>query len=165
MRNTLFSLLAIALLACDGGLALPPDVEPGFGGIIRFAPGTWPPRDSLNNLWLFASQIYPIDSNKVFAGILGSPPTIFLYPSIEQNLPYYEDSIAYSFNVPPSTYPYVGVIQRFADDLNIRSFRVVGVYATSANPPAPISIVVRDFQFVTDISFTVNFHNPPPQPF
>lgn len=165
MKKVLLSLITVFMLSCDGGLAPPPDVEPGFGGTIRFERDTWPSRDSLKNLWLFASQVYPLDSNKVFEGIFGNPPTIYLYPSIDRNLALFADSVSYSFFLPPSTYRYIGVIQRFNDDLNIRSFRMVGLYGTQNNPPDPIAVIVHDFEFVNNISFTVNFHKPPPQPF
>lgn len=157
--------IAVLLLSCDHGLAPPPSVEPGFGGTVYFERGTWPVADSLVNLWVFASQVYPLDSTKVFQGLLSSPPTIFLYPSFGTNLPLFVDSVPYSFALPPSTYKYVGVIQRVANDVNVRSLRVVGLYGTNDSPPLPIPVVINDADFITGIDIRVNFRKPPPQPF
>jgi hypothetical protein len=165
MKRTSLLIIAFFLFSCDHGLAPPPSVQPGFGGILYFEKGTWPPPDSLNSLWLFASQVYPLDSAKVLEGILSSPPTIYLYPGTDKSLPSNVDSVAYSFILPVATYKYVGVIQRFANDINVRSLRVVGLYGTSSSPPIPIPIIVNDGAFTSGISFRINFHKPPPQPF
>jgi hypothetical protein len=52
-----------------------------------------------------------------------------------------------------------------ANDINIRSLKVVGVYGTSDTPPVPIAVVVTEDTFVTGIDIRVNFRKPPPQPF
>lgn len=166
-RMKYFAVIAIIVLfySCDHGLAPPPAVEPGFGGTVYFAKGTWPPQDSLVNVWIFASQIYPLDSVKIFAGLLSNPPTIFVYPALDGNLPFFVDSVSYSFKLPPATYRYIGVLQRFQNEINVRSIRVVGLYSTNENPPLPIPVTVGDFQFVSGVSINVNFHKLPPQPF
>jgi hypothetical protein len=165
MKRTSLLILAVAIMSCDHGLAPPPSVQPGFGGTIFFERGTWPSADSLNSLWLFATQVYPLDSEKVVLGLLGNPPTIFLYPSTDKSLPFNVDSISYSFLLPVATYKYVGVIQRFANDINVHSLKVVGLYGTSDNPPIPIPVIVNDGEFTPGVSIRVNFHKPPPQPF
>ncbi len=168
MRISVLIVIALVVLSCDGGLAPPPPIEPGFGGTITFVRSTWPPQDSVVNLWIFASQIYPLDSTKVFAGIFPNPPnppTIFLYPSLAQNLPFRVDSVSYKFLLPSTTYKYIGVLQHFRNDLSIRSFRVVGMYGTNTSPPQPIAVQVREFEFVQGININVNFYQPPPQPF
>jgi len=156
------------LVACDGGLAPPPPVELGFSGTVHFTPGSWP-TDSLLSLWIFASQIYPLDSAKVYSGLFSTPNTIFLYPSITQSLPLSEvDSIPYSFPLRSGTYKYVGVIQQVSFDLinrGVRVFRVVGFYKDSTNPSQPGSVRVNDSYQVKGINIDVDFHNPPPQPF
>ncbi|MBI3788148.1 MAG: hypothetical protein HY276_07815 [Ignavibacteriales bacterium] len=157
--------MMVLLYSCDPGLAPPPEVEPGFGGTITFAKGTWPPQDSLVNLWIFASQVYPLDSSKIFTGLLSNPPSIYIYPALDGNLPFFADSVSYSFKLPPATYRYIGVLQRFRDEINVRSIRVVGVYNTGDNPPLPIPVSVGDFQFVQGININANFHKLPPQPF
>ena len=158
-------IIAVFFLSCDHGLAPPPSVEPGFGGTLYFEKGTWPSPDSLFDLWVIASQVYPLDSSKVFQGLFSNPPTIFVYPALDKDLPYFVDSVSYSFNLPPAFYRYVGVIQRFANEVNVRALRVVGMYGTNDTPPIPIPVIVNDGTFTPGIDFRVNFRKPPPQPF
>jgi hypothetical protein len=165
MKKTFLLALAVLLFSCDHGLAPLPPAEPGIGGTVYFAKETWPPADSLVNLWIFASQVFPLDSQKVFQGLFSNPPTIYLYPAFDKNLPLFGDSAAYRFSLPRATYYYVGVLQRMANDINIRSLKVVGVYGTSDTPPVPIAVVVTEDTFVTGIDIRVNFRKPPPQPF
>jgi hypothetical protein len=159
MKRILIVAFAVIALSCDHGLAPLPSVQPGFGGVVSFEKSTWP-ADSLANLWIFASQVYPLDSAKVFGGLLSNPATIFVY-----SLPFYVDSVSYSFSLPPATYKYVGVIQHLTNDFNIRSLRVVGLYGTNDVPPVPIPIEVSDRAFPTNINMRVNFRKLPPQPF
>ncbi|HCA79881.1 MAG TPA: hypothetical protein DEP53_09120 [Bacteroidetes bacterium] len=165
MKKHLALALALLFLSCDHGLAPLPPIEPGFGGTIYFEKETWPPADSLVNLWVFASQIFPLDSEKVFQGLFSNPPAIYLYPAFDKNLPLFGDSVSYAFNLPPATYFYVGVLQRTANDINVRSLKVVGMYGTSDVPPIPIPVNVTDTGFLTGIDLRVNFRKPPPQPF
>ncbi len=165
MRKLPLAAIVALLLSCDHGLEPPPPVVPGFGGIVYFEKGTWPVVDSLFNLWIFASEVYPLDSAKVIQGLLSNPPTIYLYPSASGNLPFLVDSVSYTFALPPATYKYVGVIQRIANDLNVHSLRVVGMYGTNDNPPLPIPVIVSESNFVTGIDMKVNFLKPPPPPF
>jgi hypothetical protein len=165
MKRASLLIIAVFVLSCDHGLAPPPSVEAGFGGTLYFEKGTWPPTDSLFNLWVFASQVYPLDSAKVMQGLFSSPPTIYLYPASDKNLPFNIDSVSYAFKLPVSTYKYVGVIQRFASDITVRTLRVVGMYGTNDTPPIPIPVIVSEGSFTTGISFRVNFRQPPPPPF
>ncbi|MCX6135843.1 MAG: hypothetical protein NTU47_18725 [Ignavibacteriales bacterium] len=165
MKKLLLVAIVISSLTCDHGLEPPPNVTPGFGGTIYFGKGTWPAADSLVNLWLFASQLYPLDSLKVFTGLFSDPPTIYLYPATDKNLPLFVDSVSYVFNLPPGTYKYVGVLQHVANDINASSLRVVGVYGTSDVPPLPIPIIVNENNFQAGVNVRVNFRKPPPQPF
>lgn len=165
MKYLVAIFLALIFLSCEGGLEPPPLVEPGFGGTITFVRDSWPPRDSLVNLWIVASQIYPLDSVKIFAGIFSDPPTIFVYPSFGESLPLFVVSASYDFFLPPAVYRYVAVLQQTHSDINIRNFRVVGVYASPSNPAEPGQVTVRDFAFVPNINIHVDFHKLPPQPF
>jgi len=165
MKKRVFLALAVLFLSCDHGLAPLPPVEPGFGGTVYFAEESWPPADSLVNLWIFASQIFPLDSDKVFQGLFSDPPKIYLYPAFDKNLPFFGDSVSYSFSLPPATYFYVGVLQRTSNTIDIKSLKVVGMYGTSTTPPLPIPVVVSEANFVSGIDIRVNFRKPPPQPF
>jgi hypothetical protein len=163
MRFLVLMILCLVLVACDGGLAPPPPL--GFSGTVYFTPGSWP-TDSLFSLWIFASQIYPLDSAKVYAGLFSNPPTIILYPSISQSLPLSEvGSMSYSFPLQSGTYRYVGVIQHVSPDFGIRAFRVVGFYKDSTNLSQPGIVEVNDSYQVKGINIDVDFRNPPPQPF
>ena len=165
MKKLLLAAIVVSLLSCDHGLEPPPSVQPGFGGTIYFEKGTWPASDSLVNLWLFASQQYPLDSAKIFTGLFSNPPTIYLYPATDKNLPFFVDSVSFTFNVPPGTYKYVGVLQHSANDINASSLKVVGLYGTNDLPPLPIPIIVSDLNFVSGVNIRVNFRKPPPSPF
>jgi hypothetical protein len=60
------------------------------------------------------------------------------------------------------------VIQQTNGDLlnlGIRVFRVVGFYKDPANPSQPGSVIVDDFNQIKGINISVDFNNPPPQPF
>jgi hypothetical protein len=167
MKFLLPFIICLFIIGCDGGLAPPPPVELGFSGTVHFASGYWPPIDSLHSLWIFASQIYPLDSNKVYEGLFGNPITIFLYPSISQSLPLgVVDSISYSFPLKSGTYKYVGVIQQVNPNLtNIRAFRVVGFYKDSLDALLPGIVEVNDSYQIHGIDIDVDFQDPPPQPF
>lgn len=161
-------LLFVILIGCDGGLAPPEHINPGFGGTVYVAPGSWPPKDSVVSLWVFASLLYPLDSAKVYNGLMGNPPSIFLYPGINISLPLDFDSLTYSFPVDAGTYKYVGVIQQVNasfSTVGIRAFRVVGVYKDPADSLQPGNVVVDNITRVNGINIHVDFHNPPPQPF
>jgi len=169
MKSASILIIAAFFLSCDHGLAPPSTVEhgveSGFGGTLYFEKGTWPSPDSLFDLWVFASQKYPLDSTMVFQGLFSDPPTIYLYPALDKDLPFFVDSVSYSFKLPAATYKYVGVIQRFAIDLAVRNLRVVGLYGTNQTPPVPIAVTVKNGEFTSGITFRVNFRKPPPQPF
>lgn len=165
MKKTFPFLLCLFLFSCDGGLQPPPPTEPGIAGTLYFAKGSWPPADSLQNLWLFASQDYPLDSAKVFEGIFNYPFRIFLHPSLTESLPFFIDSWRYSFKLPPATYPYVGVLQQVRPDYSIRSFRVVGFLKDPSDSTKPRTVTVKNDEIVTDLNIISDFRNPPPQPF
>jgi hypothetical protein len=171
MRKIFLVLFAVTLTSCNDGLSPTPPPKPGISGTVYFSKNTWPGTvaspDSLSNLWVFASQIYPLDSSLVINGLFFStPPTIFLYPSAIENLPFYVDSVQYFFPLPVGTYKYVGVIQHITPDYNsIRSLRVVGVASNLADSTEPRQVQVMAGSVSTGINISVDFHNPPPQPF
>ena len=170
MKNGILVLFAVVWISCNGGLSPSPPPIPGISGTVYFADGTWPGTpfspDSLSNLWIFASQFYPLDSSLVIGGLFSSPPTIFLYPSFVENLSSYVDSVRYFFPLPVGTYKYIGVIQHIAPDFStIRKLRVVGVAKDLSNPTVPRVIRVTDGFIESGIDVNVDFHNPPTQPF
>jgi hypothetical protein len=168
MRFLLLIILCLCIASCDGGLAPPPPVELGFSGTVHVAPGSWPPADSLAGLLIFASKIYPLDSATVYQGLFSNPPTIFVYPDFSKSLPFFIDSISYSFPLSSGTYKYIGVIQQTSSDLfnlGIRIFRVVGFYKDTTNHTLPGTVIVNDNSQVQGINIQVDFRNPPPQPF
>ena len=173
MRLIIPIILCALIYGCDSGLAptsvitTTPTVT-GISGVIYFTPGSWPRADSLAGLMIFASKNYPLDSVSVVAGIFSNPPTIFFYPGISTSLPFFVDSIAYTFPLPAGTYKYIGVIQQTVGDLatqGIRIYRVVGVYNDSLNLLQPGTVTVNNSSLVKNINISVDFHNPPPQPF
>lgn len=169
MKYLILIILCLLITSCDGGLAPPTPMELGFSGTVYFAPGSWPSADSLINLWIFASKIYPLDSAKVYSGLFSNSPTIFLYPSISGSLqPFNVDSIAYSFPLLTGTYKYIGVIQQTSFDFTdqgIRALRVVGFYKNSTDSSKPGIVEVNNNYQVKGINIDVDFRNPPPQPF
>jgi len=80
MKLLVLIILCLLLASCDAGLAPPPPIELGFSGTVYFTPGSWPSRDSLVGLMIFASEIYPLDSAMAFAGLFSDPPTILFIP-------------------------------------------------------------------------------------
>lgn len=161
----LLSCLVILLLSCNGGLTVPPDIDPGIGGTIHFTQGTWPPVDSLQGLWLFASVEYPLDSSRIITGVLIEPRTIFLYPSLQESLPFLIDSIRFDFHLPLATYKYIGVIQQVRPELEVRNFRIVGVAKSPADSTLPRAVTIASDVYVDGLRINVDFNQPPPQPF
>jgi hypothetical protein len=165
MKDLGFILIGLVARSCTGGLEPPPPVTPGFGGTVYTVHDSWPASDSLVGLWIFASQDYPIDSSKVFAGILLSPFRIYLYPSLTVSLPFYQDSIPYRFTIPPETYKYVGVIQQIQSGLNIGNFVVVAVLTDPGDTTQPRTLTITNESSINGIDFHIDFHHLPPQPF
>lgn len=164
MNKKLFFALGVWLLAqsCDGGLTLP-EVEPGIAGTITVV-SPWPPEDSVKTLWLFASQIYPLDSATVVSGIIQG--TIVVYPSLNQSLPYNVNVQSFRFPLQPATYLYIGVLQRFGSSfVDPKSYRVVGVLEDPGNPLLPRAVTVRPEEEITGLMIIVDFYDLPPQPF
>ncbi|GJQ20134.1 MAG: hypothetical protein HBSIN02_04890 [Bacteroidia bacterium] len=164
MKSLLLSVLLIVLLtSCDGGLTLPPLIEPALEGTITVQ-SPWPPQDSVKNLWLFASQIFPVDSANIFSGIFSG--SIIIYPglSLDSTLAYNVNVQTFHAKVPPATYYYIGILARHGDQfLETSSYRVVGIL--EEGPGQPRTVIVRNDEVVSGLQITVDFYNLPPQPF
>lgn len=170
MKRWVLVLCVVSVAGCNGGLSPTPAPKPGIGGTIYFAKGTWPGTpvtpDSLANLWIFASEVYPLDSSLVVSGLFSSTPTIFLYPSFVANLPFYVDSVQYFFPLPLGFYKYIGVIQHIDPfSFSISSLRVVGVAKNPADTTQPLQVNITQGSVTTGVDLHVDFRNPPPQPF
>jgi hypothetical protein len=168
MRMLLFLLVIVAIVeGCDGGLAPLPPAKPGFSGTVYFESATWPPPDSVVNLWLFVSRIYPLDSAKVFNGLINGSISVFPAPDTssitDPRTPV--SSVSYEYPLSAGQYLYAGVIQRLRSDFNIRSFRVIGVYSEQGQPAQPATFEVPAQGIVSGIDIFVNFDQPPTQPF
>jgi len=165
MRTFLLPAVTLFLMAgCDGGLEPTP---PGFSGTVYFEAGTWPPPDSVVNLWLFVSRVYPLDSAKVYSGLASGMITVLPAGGTgsitDPTIPV--ASVRYVYPLAAGKYLYAGVIQRIRADFAIRSFRVVGVYADPAHPTLPKELMIPGSGIVSGIDIYVNFSQPPPQPF
>lgn len=164
MRSLLKAgILTILFVSCDGGLGLPPLIEPALEGTVTVV-SPWPPQDSVKNLWLFASQIFPVTSSNIFTGIVDG--RIIVYPglSLDSSFIYNVNVQPYHVRVPPATYYYIGMLARHADSLfNTNSYRVVGILADTTGQP--LVLTVREGEVLSGLDIVVDFYNLPPQPF
>lgn len=163
MKKIIFPSILIFFLSCDPGLTLPGSEKPGFGGTITFT-GKWPPVDSLKDLRIIASPIFPVDTTMTNLMFLVFNGIIQVYPPLnEASLPMNISTLDYEFNLPVGTYKYAAVFQRYSESL--LAWKPVGVY-TGGKPgfiPEPITIALGQFHQGIDIS--VDFNKLPPLPF
>lgn len=163
MKKVLISLLFVLFLSCDGGLTLPSDIKTGFGGVVTFV-GKWPPPDSLKDLRIIASPIYPIDTTKTNLIVLVLDGTIQVHPPLgESSLPLNVSVHNYRFELPAGNYKYVAVFQQYA--VSLLAWRPLGVFTGGREGFQPEPIALRESEFLTGIDVTVNFNNLPPLPF
>lgn len=118
MYSRLLLLLAVALSACDHGLA-PPDA-PRVGALdVRVTyQGPWPPADSLHDLRFVAFRFVPQDTADFFR------LTELLF---SDRLQYHvETERVFIGEIASGVFPYSGIAQRFSP--NIIDWRPVGLY-------------------------------------
>ena len=162
--------LFFLVVGCDGGLSPTPPFRPGFGGTVYFAQGTWPSQGNIKGLWVYASEVYPIRADTVFALYVAGK--FQLYPTVDTSLPYYVDSVDYEFRFEnperlPINFRYVGVLHWIQGELlpiDTTKYDIVGIYH-EVDPNVPKAVIVKEFQFVQGINIYVDFHKLPPQPF
>lgn len=162
----------IIAASCDEGLK-PPPIPPvtSISGTVRYLGGRagWPQRrDSVWTVRVVGfRQFPPMDLiGDILQGRAYFTPQAL---AIDSTLPLYADSAQYSLilpDEPPTRIEYlcVAMLVDTAKLLTTAGWRVVGVYSTSANiqQSAPLNVVYgRDVR----ANITVDFRNPPPQPF
>ncbi len=163
MKRIISILPLLLLVACDPGLTLPEEAKPGIAGTILFQ-GPWPPADSLHDLRIIASPIYPIDTTKTNLMFLVLQGVIQVYPALgESGLPYNVNTIEYEFPLPRGEYKYIAVFQQYATSLV--AWRPVGVYTGGRAGFDPVAININSSEMIRGISINVDFRNLPPLPF
>lgn len=171
MMKNLFIVLfmvSFAIISCEHGLAPPPKeiIEQGITGTIYYK-GTFP--DSLKEHRLFAAKMYRKfrSMNEIMMLILSGSDSIQIYPPIIQpslSLTK-EDSIKYRFVLEPVLYRYIAVAQTTGAIFDSSKWKIVGVYSLDSINWDPRPILVGNGSFVDSINITVDYNNPPPQPF
>ncbi|MFP4528652.1 MAG: hypothetical protein ACLFQX_08895 [Candidatus Kapaibacterium sp.] len=152
------AIIALALAGCGEGLA--PTADDGrtaFGGTIRFIPHDgWPPPDSVMDVRVIAFKKFPPED--IIQAVL-SGDAYFVQNSIQYGV----DSANYEIEIeePPETLEYIAVALQFG---GIYDWRAIGVYS-SHDDFAPDSLHLEAGEVRMDINITVDFNNPPPQPF
>lgn len=170
----LFAALAVTLLLainCDGGLR-PPDIPPvtSISGTVRFVGGSssWPRRDSVWTVRVVGFKQFPP------RGLIGDllQGRAFYTPAalnLDSTLTLFSDSARYSLvftdSIPTSIqYLSVAMLIDTARLLTTSGWRVIGVYTTTGNQNQPATIPITPGKD-HPANITVDFKNPPPQPF
>ncbi len=168
MKNLLIILLFFLIISCDHGLAPPPKekIEQGIAGTIYYK-GKFP--DSLKEHRLFAAKMFRKfrSMNEIMSLILSGSDSIQIYPSILQSPLSLtkEDSIKYKFVLPPALYRYIAVAQTSGGIFDSSKWQIVGVYSRDTVNWPPSQVLVGTGYFVDSVNITVDYNNPPPQPF
>ncbi|MDP2209459.1 MAG: hypothetical protein Q8K98_11930 [Bacteroidota bacterium] len=161
-------LFSFAIISCDHGLAPPPKekIEQGISGTIYYR-GAFP--DSLKEHRLFAAKMDRKfrSMNEIMTLILSGSDSIQIYPSILQSPLSLtkEDSIKFRFVLPPALYKYLAVAQTTGAIFDSSQWKIVGVYSLDSINWVPRPILIGSGEFVDSINITVDYNNPPPQPF
>jgi hypothetical protein len=164
---------------CDQGLA-PINESAGFTGILKFT--NWPSRDSVLNLRIIALNSYPapppgtdpfIYLLNEWASGRGSffPPTLTgkgYLDSLDATRYGVDTTLQYicteeGSNLRPGQYNYVAVAQQFGPDV-MKHWKVAGIYSVRQDTIIPEPVRVLLHKITPNIDITVDFHNPPPQP-
>lgn len=156
-------LLAFAF-GCDGGLdptSQPPEAILGGRLIVRGGTASYPPRDSLFDLRVVAFRTIPRDSS-IIAAVLGGQA--YFTPTSVLDSSSYTITISFTESTPdPLRLEYIAVAQQYGPNV-FSDWRVVGVYAADTLW-TPRAVVLTRGERRTDVDITIDFRNPPPQPF
>ncbi len=159
-------------VSCDDGLK-PPPVPPvtSISGTVSYAGGrtSWPSRrDSVWTVRVVGfKQFPPMDLiGDILQGRAFFTPQAL---SIDSTLPLYVDSARYSLILPEDAPPRieylcVAMLVDTAKLLTTQGWRVIGVYSTTGNPREKSTLPII-FGRDNPANITVDFKNPPPQPF
>lgn len=160
-RSVPFICLCLAFLwtACDGGLE--PADKPVISGTVTYVGGAdaWPPADSIREVRVVAFRSYPPED--IIGEVLGERAYF-----TQQSLPPFADTSSYVIELPspaPDRIAAVVAALRYGDNI-MADWRVIGVYTTSGDQSEPTALDLSG-SARRDINITVDFDNPPPQPF
>ncbi len=165
------ALTLVIAISCDGGLA-PPPIPPvtSISGTVRFVGGraSWPRRDSVWTMRVVGFRQFPPQDliGDLFQGRAFFTPAAL---QLDSTITLFSDSARYSLvfgdSIPRQIqYLCVAMLIDTARLLTTQGWRIVGVYNTSGNQREPTTINLtqgRDHP----ANITVDFKNPPPQPF
>lgn len=156
----IFVVCVVSFLYCDKGLS-PYDIPPeksGISGTVYFQ--NWPPPDSLFDIRVVIFREYPPQN---IIGEIVSGNAIF-FPSLNDTIPFYIDSLFYAMELEPGTYEYLVVAHQFGPEDYI-DWQVVGQYDTTLQDLLPTTIHLVEGQLLTDLNILADFDSLPPQPF
>lgn len=162
----------IMAASCDDGLK-PPPIPPvtSISGTVKYVGGraSWSPRrDSVWTVRVVGfKQFPPMDLiNDILQGRAYFTPQAL---AIDSTLPLYVDSARYSLILPEDPPPRieylcVAMLVDTAKLFSTQGWRVIGVYSTTGNQRER-SILPIIFGRDNQANISVDFRNPPPQPF
>jgi len=158
------SLLTIFVFGCDKGIQ---PTQTGVGGGAGIMTGlityrNWPTIDSLHDLRIVAFRVFPPTNivNEVLQG------RAIVYPSLGDTslVPFFVDSLRYSFALTSGTFQYVVIAQQYGPSLTT-DWRPVGQFDLDSNFTVPSAVEIVAGATTTGIDIFVDFANPPPAPF
>lgn len=156
----IFVVCIVSFLNCDKGLS-PYDKPPEkseISGTVYFK--NWPPPDSLFDIRVVIFREYPPQN---IVGEILSGNAIF-FPSQNDTIPFYIDSLFYEMKLEPGIYEYLVVAHQFGTNF-YKDWQVVGQYDITPQDSLPTSIHLDEGQLLTDLNIWVDFASLPPQPF
>lgn len=184
MNRTRFAVVMLTTFVlmtsgCDTGLG-PLNEASGITGVVHIK--NWPRQDSVLNLRVVALTAIPRLSGGITPGTYlliewangrGSfyPPGFTgkgLLDSLNANRYGVDTSLRFTFtdlgsNLRVGEYAYIAVAQQYGPDV-FNQWKVAGLYVIPPDTlnPAPVRVLLH--RLTPNVDITVDFHNPPPQP-